>query len=55
MMRKAQALGIPVTIHSAGSPAHPLEIGVLAEAFPEVPVIMDQWIIWATETTWGQL
>jgi predicted TIM-barrel fold metal-dependent hydrolase len=41
VMRKAQELGIPVTIHSAGSPAHPLEIGVLAEAFPDVPVIMD--------------
>ena len=41
LMRKAQELGIPVTIHSAASPAHPLEIGVLAEAFPEVPVIMD--------------
>ena len=40
-MRKARELGIPVTIHSAGSPAHPLEIGVLAEAFPDVPVIMD--------------
>jgi predicted TIM-barrel fold metal-dependent hydrolase len=40
-MRKAQELEIPVTIHSAGSPAHPLEIGVLAEAFPDVPVIMD--------------
>lgn len=41
VMRKARELGIPVTIHSAGPPAHPLEIGVLAEAFPEVPVIMD--------------
>jgi len=41
LMRKAQELGIPVTIHSAGSPAHPLEIGVLAEAFPRVQVIMD--------------
>ena len=40
-MRKAQELRVPVTIHSAESPAHPLEIGVLAEAFPEVPVIMD--------------
>lgn len=40
-MRKAQELRVPVTIHSAGSPAHPLEIGVLAEAFPDVPVIMD--------------
>ena len=40
-MRKARELRIPVTIHSAESPAHPLEIGVLAEAFPDVPVIMD--------------
>jgi uncharacterized protein len=41
VMRKARELGIPVTIHSGESPAHPLEIGVLAEAFPDVPVIMD--------------
>jgi uncharacterized protein len=41
IMSKARELGIPVTIHSADSPAHPLEIGALAEAFPEVPVIMD--------------
>ena len=40
-MRKAQELGIAVTIHSGESPAHPLEIGALAEAFPAVPVIMD--------------
>lgn len=41
VMRKARELGVPVTIHSGESPAHPLEIGVLAEAFPDVPVIMD--------------
>ena len=41
VMGKARELGVPVTIHSAESPAHPLEIGVLAEAFPDVPVIMD--------------
>jgi len=41
VMSKARGLGIPVTVHSAESPAHPLEIGALAEAFPEVPVIMD--------------
>jgi uncharacterized protein len=40
-MRKARELRVPVTIHSGESPAHPLEIGVLAEAFPDVPVIMD--------------
>jgi predicted TIM-barrel fold metal-dependent hydrolase len=40
-MRKASELGVPVTIHSGASPAHPLEIGVIAEAFPDVPVIMD--------------
>ncbi len=41
LMRKAQELGIPVTIHSGTFFCHPLEIGVLAEAFPKVPVIMD--------------
>lgn len=41
VMRKAREFGIPVTIHSGESPAHPLEIGALAEAFPDVPVIMD--------------
>jgi predicted TIM-barrel fold metal-dependent hydrolase len=41
VMRKARELGIPVTIHSGESPAHPLEIGVLAESFPDVPIIMD--------------
>jgi predicted TIM-barrel fold metal-dependent hydrolase len=41
VMRKAKELQIPVTIHSDRPPASPLEIGALAEAYPEVPVIMD--------------
>ena len=41
LMRKAQELRIPVTIHSGTFFCHPLEIGVLAEAFPQVPVVMD--------------
>jgi predicted TIM-barrel fold metal-dependent hydrolase len=41
VMAAARELGVPVTIHSADSPAHPLEIGEIAAAFPDVPVIMD--------------
>jgi len=41
VMRKARELQLPVTIHADPSVAHPLSIGVLAEAFPEVPVVMD--------------
>jgi len=41
LMRKAEELGIPVTIHSGTFFCHPLEISVLADAFPNVPVIMD--------------
>ncbi len=41
LMRKAEELGIPALIHSGTFFAHPLEIGVLAEAFPKVPVLMD--------------
>jgi predicted TIM-barrel fold metal-dependent hydrolase len=41
LMRKAGELGIPVLIHSGTFFAHPLEISVLAEAFPTVPVLMD--------------
>ena len=41
LMRKAEELGIPVTIHSGTFFAHPLEIAVLAKAFPNVPVVMD--------------
>ncbi len=41
LMKKAEELGIPVTIHSGTFFAHPLEIAVLAKAFPKVPVVMD--------------
>jgi predicted TIM-barrel fold metal-dependent hydrolase len=41
LMRKAEELGIPVTIHSGTFFSHPLEVGELAAAFPKVPVIMD--------------
>ena len=41
LMRKAEELGIPVLIHSGTFFAHPLEIGVLAEAFPKVTMLMD--------------
>jgi predicted TIM-barrel fold metal-dependent hydrolase len=41
LMRKAGELGIPVLIHSGTFFAHPLEIGVLAESFPAVPILMD--------------
>ena len=41
LMRKAAELEIPVLIHSGTFFAHPLEIGVLADAFPGVPVLMD--------------
>lgn len=41
LMRKAEELNIPVTIHSGTFFSHPLEIAELAAAFPKVPVIMD--------------
>ena len=41
VMLKARELRIPVTVHSDRPPASPLEIGALAEAYPDVPVIMD--------------
>ncbi len=41
LMKKAEELGVPVLIHSGTFFAHPLEIGVLADAFPNVPVLMD--------------
>jgi len=41
LLRKAEELEVPVTIHSGTFFAHPLEIGILAEAFPRVPLIMD--------------
>lgn len=41
LMQKAKELGVPLTIHSGTFFAYPLQIGVLADAFPDVPVIMD--------------
>jgi hypothetical protein len=41
LMRKAEELNVPVLIHSGTFFAHPLEIGVLADAFPNVTVLMD--------------
>lgn len=41
LMRKAEELGVPALIHSGTFFAHPLEIGVLADAFPKVTVLMD--------------
>lgn len=41
LMREARELGIPVTIHSGGSPCHPTEIAQVAARYPEVPIIMD--------------
>ncbi|MCC7451648.1 MAG: amidohydrolase [Anaerolineae bacterium] len=42
LMRKAEELNIPVTIHSGSTSfSHPLEIAELAAAFPKVPVVMD--------------
>ena len=37
----ARSYGVPITVHSQGTPSHPLEIGVLAQRFPDVPFIMD--------------
>ncbi len=42
LMHKAEALGVPVTVHSGSTSfSHPLEIAELAAAFPRVPVILD--------------
>ena len=41
VMEKARELKIPVTIHSSSEGAYPRLIGKLAEAFPDVPIIMD--------------
>ena len=41
LMKKCAELGVPVSIHSDGGYGHPLAIGALANAFPDVPVIMD--------------
>jgi predicted TIM-barrel fold metal-dependent hydrolase len=41
VMESAEKFGIPVTIHSSGEGGYPNLIGVLAESFPKVPIIMD--------------
>jgi hypothetical protein len=41
LMAKCSELGVPVSIHSDGGYGHPLAIAALANAFPDVPVIMD--------------
>jgi predicted TIM-barrel fold metal-dependent hydrolase len=41
VMGKANDLGVPVTIHSSGEGGYPRLIAKLADAFPDVPIIMD--------------
>jgi predicted TIM-barrel fold metal-dependent hydrolase len=41
LMEISRELDVPVTVHSQGSPAHPLEIAELAGRHPSVPIIMD--------------
>jgi uncharacterized protein len=41
LIQIARAHKVPVTIHSTSSPAHPLEIAVVAGRYPDVPFIMD--------------
>ena len=41
LLKKAEELGVPLTIHSGTFYCYPLQIAVLADAFPKVPVIMD--------------
>jgi hypothetical protein len=54
LMAKCAEFNIPVSVHSEGGWANPLFIGVLAESFPDVPVIMDHmgyryWVAEAIE------
>lgn len=51
LVSKCAELKIPVSVHSEGGYAHPLAIAVLAESFPEVPIIMDHmgYRYWVTE------
>jgi len=54
LVAKCAELNIPVSVHSEGGWANPLFIGVLAEAFPDVPIIMDHmgyryWVAEAIE------
>jgi predicted TIM-barrel fold metal-dependent hydrolase len=41
LMRKVRELGIPLTVHSGSWNAAPLQISVLADRYPEVPIIME--------------
>jgi predicted TIM-barrel fold metal-dependent hydrolase len=41
LMQKAEELQVPLTIHSGTFYCYPLQVSVLADAFPKVPVIMD--------------
>jgi predicted TIM-barrel fold metal-dependent hydrolase len=41
VMKKAQDLAVPVTIHSSGEGGYPNLISQLASSFPDVPIIMD--------------
>ena len=41
LMETAASLDVPVTVHSQGTPAHPLEIAELAGRHPDVSIIMD--------------
>ena len=41
LMEIAKKRGIPATIHSGSDGCYPLQIRALAEAFPQVPIIMD--------------
>jgi predicted TIM-barrel fold metal-dependent hydrolase len=51
LIAKCAELNIPVSIHSEGGYAHPLAISVTAEAFPDVPIIMDHmgYRYWAAD------
>jgi predicted TIM-barrel fold metal-dependent hydrolase len=41
LVAKVRELGIPLTVHSGSWNAAPLQISVLAERYPEVPIIME--------------
>lgn len=41
LIQKVRELGIPLTVHSGSWNAEPLQISVLADRYPEVPIIME--------------
>jgi predicted TIM-barrel fold metal-dependent hydrolase len=41
LVKKVRELGIPLTVHSGSWNAAPLQISVLADRYPEVPIIME--------------